>query len=194
MAFPPPTRERVVGRSVEKIVNEATQSLRIRPVEETNAGVDLDAGAIARIYNHYVLHTAISFEEEPVSLEMMAQRIAEVRSSSLPWLVAEQQEQVVGYAYAGKWKGRCAYRHSVETSVYLDPAFVGRRIGTQLYLALLDRLLERSIHVAIGGIALPNEASVALHERVGFVKVAHFREVGYKFGQWIDVGYWQRVL
>ena len=194
MAFPPATRERVVGRSVEKIVNEATQSLRIRPVEETNAGVDLDAGAIARIYNHYVLHTAISFEEEPVSLEMMAQRIAEVRSSSLPWLVAEQQEQVVGYAYAGKWKGRCAYRHSVETSVYLDPAFVGRRIGTQLYLALLDRLLERSIHVAIGGIALPNEASVALHERVGFVKVAHFREVGYKFGQWIDVGYWQRVL
>jgi len=179
---------------VEKIVNEATQSVRIRPVEETNAGVDLDTGAIARIYNHYVLHTAISFEEEPVSLEMMAQRIAEVRSSSLPWLVAEQQEQVVGYAYAGKWKGRCAYRHSVETSVYLDPAFVARRIGTQLYLALLDRLLERSIHVAIGGIALPNEASVALHERAGFVKVAHFREVGYKFGQWIDVGYWQKVL
>jgi len=161
---------------------------QIRPV------ADGDASAIVRIYNYYILHTAISFEEEPVSGEEMAQRIAEVRSASLPWLVAEQQEQVVGYAYAGKWKGRCAYRYSVETSVYLDPAFTGRRIGTQLVLALLDRLRERSIHVAIGGIALPNEASVALHERLGFVKVAHFREVGYKFDRWIDVGYWQRHL
>jgi len=192
MAFPPAARARGLERSVDKIANEATQSVRIRPVIGPEA--DLDAGAIARIYNHYIVHTAISFEEEPVSTEHMAQRIAGVLSSSLPWLVAEQQERIVGYAYAGKWKGRYAYRHSVETSVYLDPAFVGRRIGTQLYLALLDRLLERSIHVAIGGIALPNEASIALHERVGFVKVAHFREVGYKFGRWIDVGYWQRVL
>lgn len=153
-----------------------------------------DAEAIARIYGHYTVNTSISFEEEVVSSTDMAQRIQEVLSSSLPWLVADQGQQAVGYAFASKWKGRCAYRYSVETSVYLDPAFTGRGIGSQLYEALLAALRQRSIHVVIGGIALPNEASVALHERLGFSKVAHFREVGYKFGHWIDVGYWQRAL
>lgn len=153
-----------------------------------------DADAIARIYGHYILNTTISFEEQPVSTVEMAERIAEVLSSSLPWLVALQAEQVIGYAYAGKWKGRCAYRHSVESSLYLEPAFTGRGIGTQLYQALLVALRDRSIHVVIGGIALPNDPSVALHERLGFSKVAHFKEVGYKFGQWLDVGYWQRSL
>jgi L-amino acid N-acyltransferase YncA len=124
----------------------------------------------------------------------MSERIQEVTSNSLPWLVAEQAQQIVGYAFAGKWKGRYAYRYSVESSVYLDPAYTGQGVGTQLYRALLAVLQERSIHVVIGGIALPNAASVALHERLGFTQVAHFREVGYKFGQWIDVGYWQRSL
>ena len=152
-----------------------------------------DAEAIAPIYGHYVLNTTISFEEQPVPPSEMAQRIDEVLSASLPWLVAERDGAVVGYAYAGKWKGRCAYRHSVESSVYVDPAFTGRGIGRQLYQVLLELLRERSIHVVIGGIALPNAASVALHEAMGFSKVAHFREVGYKFGQWIDVGYWQKT-
>jgi L-amino acid N-acyltransferase YncA len=151
-----------------------------------------DAEAIARIYRHYVLNTTISFEEQVVSTDEMAERIAEVLASSLPWLVAEQAGQLVGYAYAGKWKGRCAYRHSVESSVYIDPAFTGRGIGRQLYEELLALLRAKSVHVVIGGIGLPNAASVALHERLGFIKVAHFREVGYKFGQWLDVGYWQR--
>jgi phosphinothricin acetyltransferase len=164
---------------------DAMQSLRVRPATAA------DAEAVARIYGHYILHTTISFEEQPVCTAEMADRITEVLSSSLPWLVAERAGQVVGYAYAGKWKGRCAYRYSVETSVYLDPDFTGRRIGTHLYQALLAVLREKSIHVAIGGIALPNAASVALHERLGFGKVAHFKEVGYKFGKWIDVGYWQ---
>jgi len=152
-----------------------------------------DAGAVARIYHHYVANTTITFEEQPVAPAEMAERIAEVPSGSLPWLVAEEAGQVVGYAYAGKWKGRCAYRYSVESSVYLDPSVTGRGIGTRLYQALLALLRDRSIHVVIAGIALPNEASVALHERQGFAKVAHFREVGYKFGQWLDVGYWQRT-
>jgi phosphinothricin acetyltransferase len=151
-----------------------------------------DSGAIARIYNHYVLNTAISFEEQTVTAAEMAERIAEVTSASLPWLVADQAGEVLGYAFASKWKGRCAYRYSVETSVYLDPGFVGQGIGTQLYRALLSVLRGNSIHVVIGGIALPNPASVALHERLGFAKVAHFKEVGYKFNQWLDVGYWQR--
>jgi L-amino acid N-acyltransferase YncA len=166
---------------------DVTQALRIRPVTIE------DAEAIARIYGHYVSNTTISFEEQPVGAAEMAARITEVVSASLPWLVADQGvERLVGYAYAGKWKGRCAYRHSVESSVYLDPACTGQGIGTRLYQALLQILREQSIHVVIGGIGLPNPASVALHERLGFTKVAHFKEVGYKFGRWIDVGYWQR--
>ncbi len=170
------------------IGQDVMQSVRVR-----SAAAD-DAEAVARIYGHYILNTTISFEEQPVSAAEMAQRIAEVLSSSLPWVVAEHSGRVVGCACAGKWKGRFAYRHSVETSVYLDPQFTGRGIGTQLYRELLAMLRQRSIHVAIGGIALPNAASVALHERLGFDKVAHFREVGYKFGQWLDVGYWQTSL
>jgi L-amino acid N-acyltransferase YncA len=164
------------------------QALQIR------AAAAGDAAAVARIYNHYIEHTTISFEEQPVPAAEMAERIAEVTSASLPWLLAEEAGQVVGYACAGKWKGRCAYRHSVESSAYLDASFTGRGIGTRLYEALLAALRQRSIHVVIAGIALPNAASVALHERQGFAKVAHFREVGYKFGQWLDVGYWQRTL
>jgi L-amino acid N-acyltransferase YncA len=152
-----------------------------------------DADAIARIYAHYVANTVISFEEQPVNAPEMAGRIAQVVSDSLPWLVAEQDgDRLVGYAYAVKWKGRSAYRHSVESSVYLDPACTGQRIGTRLYQALLQILRGQSIHTVIGGIGLPNPASVALHERLGFTQVAHFKEVGYKFGRWIDVGYWQR--
>ena len=115
-------------------------------------------------------------------------------SAPLPWLVAEQTDQVIGYAYASKWKERCAYRYSVESTVYLDPSFTGQGIGTKLYEALLAILQRNSIHIVIGGIALPNPASVALHERLGFNKVAHFKEVGYKFNRWVDVGYWEASL
>lgn len=149
---------------------------------------------IARIYNHYVLNAIATFEEEPISAGEMAGRREAIESAGLPWLVAEQGGQVVGYAYAGKWSGRCSYRFSVESTVYVDPAAVGRGVGTALYKVLLDTLRDKSVHVVIGGIALPNAASVALHERLGFQKVAHFREVGFKFNQWIDVGYWQTAL
>jgi phosphinothricin acetyltransferase len=153
-----------------------------------------DADAIARIYNHYVANTIITFEEQAVSSEEMAARIAEVAAASPPWLVAEQDGRVVGYAYASKWKGRCAYRFSAECTVYLDPDCVGRGYGTQLYESLFAALRERGMHAVIGGVALPNPASVALHEKLGMRKVAHFGEVGYKFERWIDVGYWQATL
>jgi L-amino acid N-acyltransferase YncA len=153
-----------------------------------------DAAAISRIYNHYVLDTVITFEEQPVSFGEMTERIAEVTSSSLPWLIAEQDDSLLGYAHASKWKGRCAYRFSVETTIYLAPPCFGRGIGTSLYQLLLKQLRDLGRHVAIGGIALPNAASVALHEKLGFRKVAQFAEVGFKFGKWIDVGYWQLNL
>jgi phosphinothricin acetyltransferase len=153
-----------------------------------------DLEGVARIYNHYVLNAIATFEEEPISAGEMAGRRAAIESAGLPWLVAEQGGQVVGYAYAGKWSGRCSYRFSVESTVYVDPAAVGQGVGTALYKVLLDTLRDKSVHVVIGGIALPNAASVALHERLGFQKVAHFREVGFKFNRWIDVGYWQTAL
>lgn len=150
-----------------------------------------DAAALAAIYNPYIEKTVITFEEQPITPAEVAQRVEEVRAASLPWLVVEADGQLAGYAYASKWKGRCAYRYSVESTVYLDAQQTGKGLGTQLYRALLDELLRQKIHAVIGGIALPNETSVKLHERLGFKKVAHFPEVGFKFGRWVDVGYWQ---
>lgn len=153
-----------------------------------------DAAFITSIYNHFVLTTSISFEEAAVPAPEMAQRIADVQAAGLPWLVAEVDGVIAGYAYATKWRVRHAYRFSVETSVYLAPESAGKGIGTTLYRVLLDQLRSGGSHLAIGGIALPNAASVALHEKLGFEKVAHFKEVGFKFGRWTDVGYWQLSL
>lgn len=153
-----------------------------------------DAAAICAIYNRYVATTTITFEEDAVAEADMAQRIADVEAAGLPWLVAEADGKVVGYAYATKWRARPAYRYSSESTVYVDQAFVGQGVGRALYAALLDELRRRGLHLVIGGIALPNEGSVGLHEALGFCKVAHFAEVGMKFGRWIDVGYWQLNL
>ena len=152
-----------------------------------------DASAIAAIYNYYVLETIVTFEEEAVTVEDMAGRIEDVRAR-FPWIVYEEDGQILGYAYASSWKSRCAYRNSVETTVYLHQAAAGKGIGTGLYTRLLDRLRAQGLHAAIGGIALPNAGSVALHEKCGFQKVGEFIEVGHKFGQWINVGYWQIVF
>lgn len=152
-----------------------------------------DAPAICAIYNHYVANTTVTFEEEPVAVDAMAQRVAEI-TARLPWLVAHAGGRLLGYAYATPWRARSAYRFSVETTVYLDPTQTGRGVGRELYAALLDDLKARGLRTAIGGITQPNAASVALHERMGFRQVAQFREVGFKFGRWLDVGYWQRTL
>jgi len=153
-----------------------------------------DAARIAGIYNHYILNSVVTFEEQPVTAGDLAARIAEIGAAGLPWLVTDTENGIAGYAYASKWKGRCAYRYAVETTVYVAPEMQGQGIGTQLYAELLDLLRARSMHAALGGIALPNAASVALHEKAGFGKVAHLREVGYKFERWIDVGYWEIML
>jgi phosphinothricin acetyltransferase len=153
-----------------------------------------DSRAIAAIYNYYVRETVVTFDEEEITADGMAAQMEDGIRSSLPWLVAEEQGSVIGHAYAGTWHGRCAYRFSVESTVYLDHRRTGRGVGTTLYRELLAILRRQSMHVVIGGIALPNAASIALHERLGFAKVAHFNEVGFKFGRWIDVGYWQTIL
>jgi L-amino acid N-acyltransferase YncA len=152
-----------------------------------------DASQICSIYNHYVLETVVTFEEVPVRIEDMARRIADV-SSRLPWLVYEHDGEIYGYAYATNWKERSAYRYSVESTVYLAPRVARQGIGTLLYLELLKALRDKDVHCVIGGISLPNPASVALHEKLGFTKIGHFREVGWKLGKWVDVGYWEIVL
>jgi L-amino acid N-acyltransferase YncA len=153
-----------------------------------------DASAIATIYNHYVANSTITFEEESVPAADMAQRMAEVHAAGLPWLVVTGTDGVLGYAYASKWKSRCSYRFSVESTIYLDQAATGRGHGLALYAALLAELKTRGLHAVIGGVALPNAASVALHGKLGFKPVAQFREVGWKFDRWIDVGYWELLL
>ena len=153
-----------------------------------------DAAAVARIYNHYVSESIITFEEAVVSNEEMGARIGAIRAASLPWLVASRGADVAGYAYASRWKERSGYRFSVEVTVYVDPSCQGMGIGSTLYSALLPALKSAGFHAAMGGIALPNDASVRLHEKFGFQKVAHFKESGFKFGRWIDVGYWQLVF
>lgn len=157
-----------------------------------NATID-DCPAISNIYNHYVLNTVVTFEEEPVQPIQMVKRVTEVQGKYV-WLVYEQDGQITGYAYASAWKTRAAYRHTVEASVYLDPACTGKGMGKKLYAALLKRLEALNVHTVIGGVALPNEASVRLHEGLGFRPMGHFREVGYKFGKWVDVGYWDIIL
>lgn len=157
-----------------------------------NATVE-DAGAICAIYNHYVAETTVTFETAAVSPEVMSERIAEV-TANFPWLIFEEGGEVGGYAYATRWRPRAAYRHSVESTVYLAPHFQRRGVGTALYAELIQRLRALGVHQIIGGAALPNPGSVALHERLGFRKVAHFAEVGRKFDRWIDVCYWQLGL
>jgi L-amino acid N-acyltransferase YncA len=163
------------------------------PASRLRAASAADAARLAEIYNFYVRETVVTFEEQPVSDAEMARRIADI-TARWPWLLAERAGRVVGYAYAGPWKPRSAYRHSVECTVYLEPAAVGRGDGRRLYEALLTQLPAHGAHVAIGGIALPNEQSIVLHEKCGFRKIGQFHEVGWKFGRWIDVGYWQKLL
>jgi len=152
-----------------------------------------DAAQICEIYNYYILNTIITFEESTVSTAEMRSRIIQTIQKH-PWIVYEQNNRIFGYAYASEWKSRCAYKHSVETTVYLRNEAKGNGLGTLLYQELIDQLRNKNIHAAIGGIALPNDASVALHEKLGFVKIGQFREVGYKFDNWIDVGYWELIF
>lgn len=155
---------------------------------------EADAAAITRIYNYYIANTVITFETEIVEESEMARRIGDTLTIPLPWLVAEVDQEIVGYAYASRWKGRCAYRFAVEATIYLDPVKTGMGVGTQLYADLIEAIRGHSMRSVIGGISLPNEASIRLHESLGFRKVGHFERVGYKLDRWVDVGYWQLQL
>ncbi|MGB3457369.1 MAG: N-acetyltransferase family protein [Litorimonas sp.] len=153
-----------------------------------------DGAALAALYNPHILHGTATFEEEAVSAREMADRAARTQAAGYDWLVAEEGGVLLGYAYSGRWMARSAYRHTVEVSVYVADAAQGRGVGRTLYAALFERLRAGDYHSVIGIITLPNPASIRLHEAFGMTQVAHYREVGRKFGRWIDVGQWQGRL
>ena len=159
----------------------------IRPVKKG------DASALCTIYNHYVRETAATFEESPVAIKEMERRIEEI-GAAYPWLVYDDGLYVLGYAYVNRWRDRSAYRYSAETTVYVKTGNEGKGIGTALYTPLVEAAQKAGLHALVAGITLPNKASVALHEKFGYKKIARFNEIGFKQNRWLDVGYWELIL
>ena len=153
-----------------------------------------DAAAIASIYRHYVDRTPVSFEDSPPDAAEMKRRILGERPGFHPWFVAEEGERLLGYAASSPFRSRSAYRWTVETGIYLEPDAAGRGIGRELLATLLNVLERQGYVAAIGAIALPNDASVALHEKLGFIYAGTYRGVGFKLGEWLDVGLWEKEL
>ncbi|MFD3943431.1 GNAT family N-acetyltransferase [Streptomyces sp. NPDC058579] len=161
----------------------------IRPA----APADLDA--VAEIFTHYVRHTVITFEETPPSVAAWHQRLDDLATQGLPFLVAEMSGDVVGYAYAGPWRPKPAYRHTVENSIYLAPDRTGQGLGGTLLEALLATCAQTHVRQMIAVIAdAGTDASVALHRRFGFTDVGRLAAVGYKHDRWIDTVLMQRTL
>jgi phosphinothricin acetyltransferase len=162
--------------------------MTIRPADP-----DRDAARCAAIYAPSVHSSAISFEVVPPDAAEFGRRIAKYAATH-QFLVAEEGGEVIGYAYACRWAERPAYDWSVETSVYVDAAQHGKGVGRALYTELFDRLAAQGFRIAVAGVTLPNPASIALHESMGFQPIGSLREIGWKEGGWRDVGYWQRRL
>ena len=153
-----------------------------------------DARAICDIYNYYIENTAISFEIQPVSEEEMRERIGDIINSGYLYYVGEIDGEVIGYCYTHRWNNRSSYAATQEVSMYFNIGQTGKGYGTQLYNYLFNHVDRDKVHTLIAGICIPNEGSVKLHEKFGFKKISHFKEVGRKFGQWRDVGHWQLIL
>ena len=153
-----------------------------------------DAKRIAEIYNPYIEDTIITFEEELVTEKDIAQRIEYITAKNFPYLVYEENNHVVGYAYLSNWRSRSAYDITLETSVYIDEKAQAKGLGTILYAELINRAREINIHSLIGVISLPNPISQKLHEKFNFTLVGNFKESGLKFNKLIDVEFWQLIL
>jgi phosphinothricin acetyltransferase len=153
-----------------------------------------DAAEIAGIYNFYILNSHSTFETEPVDSCEIQARITAAVDDGYPYLVCRRDGVVLGYAYAHRFRPRKAYDRTVEVSVYVRDGSAGSGIGSQLYAVLLEKLRSGGFHTVVAGISLPNEASIRLHDKFGFEPVARFREVGFKFGEWLDVSYYQLFL
>jgi len=154
-----------------------------------------DLGQINDIYNRYVVETHFTFDVEPMTLEARREWFGHYdHTGRYRVLVGVSDASVIGFASSSRWRPKPAYETSVETSIYLAPDAVGRGTGTRLYEELLKQLQREDLHRAYAGIALPNQASIALHERLGFKRVAHFTEQGRKFDRYWDVGWYEKAL
>jgi L-amino acid N-acyltransferase YncA len=154
---------------------------------------DADAPAMTAIYTPFVTSTPTSFELEPPTPEEMIARLHKTLRK-FPWLVVEHEGAVIGYAYASQHRERAAYQWAVDVSAYIHEQWRGKGIGRALYTALFGGLREQGYFHTYAGIALPNPASVALHEAMGMTPVGIYRQVGFKLGAWHDVGWWQGTL
>jgi phosphinothricin acetyltransferase len=159
----------------------------IRPVKKS------DAVSITTIYNYYIKNSVVTFEEMPLSIHEMEARILKI-GAQYPWLVWEEPDGIAGYAYVNTWKDKSAYRYAAELSIYVRHDSRGKGIGRELLSGLLEEVRKTNIHALVSGITLPNDASVALHERFGFTQIACFKEIGFKAGKWQDVGYWELTV
>lgn len=167
------------------------QTVTMRPADNR------DWAAIARLTNYYILETSVHFGTEPVTPDEIANLVMKT-GDRYPWVVAECSgpggPEFAGYAKAGVWRNRAAYDWTAETGIYIERGKQGKGIGRQLYADLITRLRHAGFHSIVAGIALPNAASVALHECLGFVSVGVVRQAGYKMGAWRDAGFWQLML
>lgn len=152
-----------------------------------------DAEAIANIYNVYVTQSVATFETEVVQAEEMHSRIARI-SSGYPYFVYEVKGEIAGYCYAHAWKEKAAYRYTVETTVYISPAWKGKGLGKQLMERLIDACRKKGYRALIACITEGNEASISLHSKLGFQPVSHFAKVGLKFNRWLDVVDYELLL
>jgi len=152
-----------------------------------------DAKELVEIYNFYVINTVVNFDEKPVSLSSFIEKIKLI-TSNYPFIIFEENNEILGYAYGSRFRPRPAYNATVESTVYVKNGAHGKQIGSKLYAELLELLKQQNFKSVLGVLTIPNPASVKLHEKFGFKQVAHLKDVGFKFEEWLDVGIFQLTL
>ena len=152
-----------------------------------------DAQELLEMYNYYVINTTVNFDIEPLSLKTFSDKL-NIITADYPFIVLEENNEILGYAYGSRFRPRAAYNYVAESTVYVKHTAHGKQIGSKLYAELIRLLKETDLHTVLGVLTIPNEASIKLHEKFGFEQVANLKEVGLKFGEWQNVGIWQLNL
>lgn len=152
-----------------------------------------DSQELLEMYNYYVINTTVNFDIEPLSLKTFLDKL-NIITADYPFIVFEENNEILGYAYGSRFRPRAAYNYVAESTVYVKHTAHGKQIGSKLYAELIKLLKETDLHTVLGVLTIPNEASIKLHEKFGFEQVANLKEVGLKFGEWQNVGIWQLKL
>ncbi|WP_339895050.1 N-acetyltransferase family protein [uncultured Algibacter sp.] len=149
-----------------------------------------DTQELLEMYNYYVINTTVNFDIEPLSLKTFSDKLNLI-TADYPFIVYEEDNEILGYAYGSRFRPRAAYNYVAESTVYVKHTSHGKQIGSKLYAELIRLLKETNLHTVLGVLTIPNEASIKLHEKFGFEQVANLKEVGFKFGEWQNIGIWQ---